>query len=129
MISAFGPTPSICKTLAISATIEYMTSVELVDCQSLAPGSRIDVETKSRHYQIECLGGNAIRISGHPEYCPNPVPARLHGSLDKEGVLEFGLIGRGMRFLFLLNDERPITTSRVLHIHVDRPTVVPPSIH
>jgi hypothetical protein len=110
-----------------------MTSVELVDCQSLAPGSRIDVETKSRHYQIECLGGNAIRISGHPEYCPSPVPACLQGSLDKEGILEFGLIGRGMRFLFLLNDDRPITTSRVLHIHVDRPAVVPaassPSIH
>ena len=45
-----------------------MTTAELVDSHSLAPGSRIDVETKSRHYQIECLGGNAIRISGHPEY-------------------------------------------------------------
>ena len=104
-----------------------MTSVELVDCQSLAPGSLIDVETKSRHYQIECLGGNAIRISGHPECCPSPVPACLHGSLDKEGVLEFGLIGRGMPFMFLLNDDRPITTSRVLHVHVDRPAVVPPT--
>ena len=40
-----------------------MTSAELVDCNSLAPGSRIDVETKSRHYQIECLGGNALPIS------------------------------------------------------------------
>ena len=110
-----------------------MTSAELVDCNSLAPGSRIEVETKSRHYQIECLGGNAIRISGHPEYCPNPVPARLHGSLDKEGILEFGLIGRGMRFIFLLNDDRPVTTTRVLRIHVDRPGAVPsassPSIH
>jgi len=104
-----------------------MTSAELVDCNSLAPGSRIDVETKSRHYQIECLGGNAIRISGHPEYCPNPVPARLHGSLDKEGVLEFGLIGCGMRFIFLLNDDRPVTTTRVLRVQVDRPGVVQPA--
>src|SRR5262245_66384863 len=110
-----------------------MTSAELVDCNSLAPGSRIDVETKSRHYQIECLGGNAIRISGHPEYCPNPVPARLHGSLDKEGVLEFGLIGCGMRFIFLLNDDRPVTPQRVLRVQVDRPGIVQsassPSIH
>ena len=104
-----------------------MASAELVDCNSLAPGSRIEVETKSRHYQIECLGGNAIRICGHPEYCPNPVPARLHGSLDKEGVLEFGLIGRGMRFIFLLNDDRPVTTTRVLRIHLDRPEVVQPA--
>ena len=104
-----------------------MTSAELVDCNSLAPGSRIDVETKSRHYQIECLGGNAIRISGYPEYCPNPVPAWLHGSLDQEGVLEFGLIGRGMRFLFLLNHGRPVTTSRVLRVQVDPPAVIQPA--
>jgi hypothetical protein len=58
-----------------------MTSTELVDCNNLVRGSLIDVETKSRHYMIECLGGSAIRISGHPEYCPEPVPARLHGSL------------------------------------------------
>ena len=57
----------------------------------------------------------------------------LHGSLDQEGVLEFGLIGRGMHFIFLLNDGRPVTTTRVLRIHVDRPGVVltasSPSIH
>ena len=104
-----------------------MTSAELVDCNSLAPGSRIEVETKSRHYQIECLGGNAIRISGQMEYCPNPVPARLHGSLDKEGALEFGQIGRGMRLLFLLNDGRPVTTSRVVRVQVDRPAVIQPA--
>ena len=92
-----------------------------------APGSRIEVETKSRHYQIECLGGNAVRMSGHPEYCPNPAPARLHGSLDQESVLEFGLIGRGMRFIFLLNDQRPVTTSQVLRLYVDRAGVAQPA--
>jgi hypothetical protein len=110
-----------------------MTSAELVDCKSLVRGSMIDVETKSRHYRIECLGGNAIRISGHPEYCPDPVPAQLHGSVNKEGTFELGLIGRGMRLMFWLNENRPITTSRVLHVHVDQPKVgqpkSSPSIH
>jgi hypothetical protein len=104
-----------------------MTSAELVDCKSLAPGSLIDVETKSRHYQIEFLGGNAIRISGHPEYCPDPVPARLQGSVDKEGIFELGLIGRGMRLMFLLDEHRPVTTTRVLSVHVDQPKVVQPN--
>jgi hypothetical protein len=103
-----------------------MTSAELVDCKSLARGSLIDVETKSRHYQIECLGGNAIRISGHPEYCPDPVPAQLHGSVDREGILELGLIGRGMRLMFLLDEHHPVTTSRVLSVHVDQPKAVQP---
>jgi hypothetical protein len=102
-----------------------MTSAELVDCKSLVRGSLIDVETKSRHYRIECLGGNAIRISGHPEYCPDPVLAQLHGSVDKEGIFELGLIGRGMRLMFLLNEHRPVTTSRVLRVRVDQPKVVP----
>src|SRR6266850_8332844 len=95
-------------------TVEKLrvTSAELVACRSLLRGSLMDVETKSRHYRIECLGGNAIRISGHPEYCPDPVPAQL---------LELGLIGRGMRLIFLLNEHRPVTTSRVLREHVDQP--------
>ena len=110
-----------------------MTSAEVVDCKSLARGSLLDVQTSSRHYKIECLGGNAIRISGHPEYCPHPVAARLQGSLDKEGVLGFGLIVRGMRLLFLLDDQRPVTTTKVLSVHVDQPPDVQPksspSIH
>src|ERR1700720_1793968 len=105
---------------------------EGVDLKNLRPGSLIDVEPKSRHYRIECLGGSAIRISGHPEYCPEPVPAQLHGSVDKEGILELGLIGRGMRLMFLLDEHHPVTTRECL-VHVDQPKVVQPksstSIH
>jgi len=103
-----------------------MTSPEVVDCKSLALGSVIDVETKSRHYQIECLGGNAIRISGHPQYCPEPVPAHLQGSFDQDGGLELDLIGQGMRMIVMLDDHGPITTSKVQSIHVDQP-LDPPS--
>jgi hypothetical protein len=93
---------------------------EGVDLRSLRPGSLIDVETKSRHYHIECLGGDAIRISGHPEYCPQPVPAHLRGAIDKKGDVESGVIEPGMRLLLLLNDDHPITTSRVVSVHVKR---------
>jgi hypothetical protein len=104
-----------------------MTTISgpLVDLKNLIPGSLLDVETKSRHYRIECLGGNAVRISGHPEYCPDPVPAQVQGSIDKEGVLEFGMIGRGMRLIVFLNNQRPITTSKVVNIRLDRPKTPP----
>jgi len=101
--------------------------LEGVDLNSLGPGSVIDVETKSRHYNIECLGGNSIRISGHPEYCPEPVAAHLQGSLDKEGAVEFGRIGPGKRLTFFLDGYRPVTTSRVLSVHVDRSAAEPKS--
>lgn len=97
-------------------------STEFLDVNNLAPRSSIDIETKSRRYKIECLGGNSIRISGHPEYCPAPVTAWLHGSVGREGELEFGVIGRGKRLVFFLDQpRRPVTTSRVLHVHVRQP--------
>ena len=96
-----------------------MESVELLDCASLEPGSIVDVQTRSRHYRIECLGGHAVRVSGHPKYCPAPVAAELEGSLTREGALESGLIECGQRLLFVLNEGLPVTTSKVLHVHVD----------
>jgi hypothetical protein len=91
-----------------------------VNLKSLTPGTAIDVETKSRHYWIECLGGDAIRVSGHPEHCPYPVAAQLRGSLDQQGVLEAGVIRRGMRIIFLLNPHLSVTTSSVVSVHVDQ---------
>ncbi len=95
-------------------------SAEEVNPASLPPGSLIDVETKSRHYRIECLGGHEIRISGHPDYCLNPVPAYLHGSINNEGVVVSDLIERGRKVMFSLNGDRPVTTSRVVSVHVNQ---------
>jgi hypothetical protein len=89
-----------------------------VDLNSLRVGSLIDVETKSRHYRIENLGGNAIRISGHPAHCPRPEVAELYGSVNDEGVVEVGLVEPGMRLMFFLHD-RPVTTSRVISVRID----------
>jgi hypothetical protein len=94
---------------------------ESVDLKSLSPGSFIDMETKSRHYHIEYLGGNSMRISGHPEFCPNPVLAELQGFVNREGDFETGAITPGRRMVFLLDDHTPVTTSKVVSVHVDRP--------
>lgn len=95
-----------------------------VNLKSLIAGSLIDLETKSRHYWIECLGGDTIRISGHPDHCPRPVSAQLKGSINEHGVLELGLIKRGMRIMFRLNEHLSLTTSTVVSIHLDQPNGV-----
>src|ERR1700680_1160036 len=97
----------------------YAEVLEGVDLKILRPGSLIDVETTSRHYLIECLGGNAMRISGHPECCPAPVRATLQGSVDHRGMFETGVIGPGRRLFFLLDEHIPLKTSSVLSVHVD----------
>ncbi|MEO8597271.1 MAG: hypothetical protein ABI759_28390 [Candidatus Solibacter sp.] len=95
-----------------------MRTAEFVDYRSLPPGSRLEVETRNRHYDIECLGGSDIRISGHPEYCPTPVAGELQGSSDRLGIMEPGLIGTGRHLNFVVGDCRPVTTSRVIRIRV-----------
>jgi hypothetical protein len=96
--------------------------LEGVDLRSLRAGSLVDVETESRHYRIECLGGDSIRISGHPQYCPKPVEARLQGSVDEDGSVDLSVIEPGARLVFFLN-QRPVTTSRIVRVDVD-PLVV-----
>jgi len=95
-----------------------------VNLKSLTPGSLIEIETKSRHYRIEYPGGDTIRISGHPEHCPRPVTAQLKGSINEHGVLELGIIKRGMRIMFRLNEHLSITTSTVVSVHVEQPNGV-----
>ena len=95
-----------------------MPSAEFVDCKSLSPGTRLDIETRNRHYCIECLGGSAIRISGHPDYCPTPVSGRV---IDP-------LIACGGHLQFLLEDRRPVTTSRVVKVRLHQPGS-PSTIH
>ena len=96
-----------------------MHSAEFVNCEGLAPGSLLEVETRNRHYRIECMGGNEIRVSGHPEYCPEPVPGR---------VLASGLIERGHHLHLLLEGRRPLTTSRIVHVRVQT-AKTPSTIH
>jgi hypothetical protein len=89
-------------------------AAEGVNLKELRPGSFIDVETTSRHYYIECLGGDAMRISGHPKYCPEPVRAHLAGVLE-----------RGRPLKFLLTDYRPVTTTKIISLHVDQSNAGP----
>jgi len=93
--------------------------LEGVSLSSLGEGSVIDLETKSRHYRIEYLGGDQARISGHPQLCPSPVLAQLQGSTGHSGV-ESGFIRPGMHLVFRrLDDHVPITTSEIRRIRVE----------
>jgi len=98
---------------------EQANSLDGLSLSSLDTGSVIALHTKSRCYRIEYLEGGWVRISGHPQLCPTPVLARLHGSKGhSEGFAE-GYIGCGMRLLFeRLDDRIPVTTSEITDIRV-----------
>ena len=96
------------------------TSAEALDLSSLNPGSVVDVETKSRHYRIELLGGDKIRISGHPRFCPTPVLAQLRGAIGDASTVKSGFVSRGTRLVFRpFNDRDSVTTSEITNILVE----------
>jgi hypothetical protein len=98
---------------------EKTEAVEGVYLNSLGAGSTIDLATKSRHYRIEHLEGNRIRISGHPLWCPTPTLARLCGSRSGSSGFADSYIGCGMQLVFeRLDDGVPVTTSVITNIRV-----------
>jgi hypothetical protein len=48
------------------------------------------------------------------------VVAQLEGSVTGQGMIEDGIIERGMRMVFMFEDHLPVTTSKVLHVHWDQ---------
>jgi len=82
------------------------------------PGeSTLEVETQNRSYTIVHCGKGEALISGHPEFCPQPVRVKIEGSNWGGSMLKPSYVGRGMHLEFRHPGyERPIITSRILEI-------------
>jgi hypothetical protein len=87
-----------------------------VDLSRVPPETVLEVRTKNNVYRIVTKGSNLAMISGHPEYCPEPVLAHIKGSTWGGAMLKEHYIGRGMRLEFQLDDSRPVLTSRIIEI-------------
>jgi hypothetical protein len=79
--------------------------------------STLEVETQNRSYTIVHYGKGEALISGHPEYCPEPVRVKIEGSNWGGSMLKPSFVGRGMHLEFRHpRYERPIITSRIVEI-------------
>ena len=86
----------------------------------LPEGSVLQVQTKHHCYTIvKCPNGEAL-ISGHPEFCLEPVPVRIVGCTWGGSMLKVRFIGRGMRLEFVHPTYQSITTSPVVVIETAR---------
>ena len=85
---------------------------------ALPEGVTIELRTENRHYRIFHRGRGDVLISGHPEFCPRPLRAYIHGSTWGGSMLKVGFIGRGMRLEFAPanGNHQVITTSRIMEI-------------
>jgi hypothetical protein len=62
------------------------------------------------------LGDETALLSGHPEFCPTPTEARIHGSTWGGSMLKTKFLGRGMSLEFARPGRRTILTTRILEI-------------
>ena len=85
--------------------------------RDLAHESTLEVQTQNRSYTIVNRGHGHALISGHPEFCPEPVLVRIEGSNWGGSMLKTNFIGRGMHLEFRHPEyENPIITSRIVEI-------------
>ena len=88
-----------------------------VHLEDLALGSRLEVQTQHRLYTVVNCSDGWVLISGHPKYCPRPLPVRILGSNWGGSMLKMRFIGRSMHLEFKHPEYRtPIITSRIVEI-------------
>jgi hypothetical protein len=114
-LQLFAPHPNLSDTVnrhIIQSEIEG--GVFLAD---LPPATVLEIQTQHHHYLAVTLSENSVLISGHPEYCPEPVLVAIAGSTWGGSILKSGFVGRGMHLEFFHPAYRaPITTSRIKEI-------------
>ena len=101
---------------AVNRTIvqsEIEGGVYLTD---LPEGACLEVETENHLYSLKKSGCGRAWISGHPNYCPNPIEVAVGGSSWGGSMLKSSFIGRGMRLEFWHPSHELIKTSRIREI-------------
>lgn len=83
---------------------------------ALPEGATLEFQTLNNRYRILNRGRGHVLISGHPQFCPYPLRAYIHGSTWGGSMLKVGFIGRGMHLEFVPAYGGVITTSRILDI-------------
>ena len=85
--------------------------------RDLPSATVLQIQTQHHCYTALLLGDRSALISGHPQYCPQPVPVKIAGSTWGGSMLKMRFIGRGMRLEFYHPDYRtPIITSVIQEI-------------
>jgi hypothetical protein len=88
-----------------------------VHLRDVLPGTVLEVTTQNRAYTILYKGWDQALISGHPVFCPEPIPVTIHGSTWGGSMIKTRYIGRGMRLEFGHPTYLPIRTSVILDVH------------
>ena len=83
----------------------------------LPPATVLQIETQHHCYTAVLLDNGSVLISGHPEFCPEPIAVAISGSTWGGSMLKRSFVGRGMRLESSQPGYRtPIVTSSIQDI-------------
>jgi hypothetical protein len=87
--------------------------------KDLPDESTLEVVTQNRGYTLTLRPDGLAMISGHPEFCPEPVLVRISGCNWGGSMLKSAYLGRGMHLEYRHPNYRgPIVTSPIVDIKV-----------
>ncbi len=87
--------------------------------KDLPDASTLEVITQNRWYTLVIERDGHAWISGHPEFCPEPVLVWISGSNWGGSLLKTAFLGRGMHLEYRHPDYRgPIVTSPIVDIRL-----------
>lgn len=87
--------------------------------RDLPDQSTLEVATQNRRYTLVVRDDGHALISGHPEFCPEPVLVRISGSNWGGSMLKAAFLGRGMHLEYRHPKFRgPIVTSPIVDIRL-----------
>lgn len=115
LIGMFNPHPNLADEVNRSIIrSEIEGGVFLND---LPPDTVLEIQTMHHRYTAVLLGGSEALISGHPEFCPEPVQVAIAGSTWGGSMLKLQYVGRGMHLEFRHPEySNPIVTSPIQEI-------------
>ena len=84
--------------------------------RDLAPGAVLAIQTRNRSYRLVSLSEESALISGHPEFCPEPVEVQVQGCTWGGSMIKTKFVGRGMHLEFIHPVFRTVITSQIVDI-------------
>src|ERR1700722_520860 len=70
--------------------------------EGLPPDTVLQIRTQHHSYRAQLLGEGSALISGHPQYCPQPVQVVIAGSTWGGSMLKLRYTARGMPLSFTI---------------------------
>ena len=89
--------------------------------EDILAGATVEVKTGNHRYLIQRAGVRTAFLSGHPEYCPEPIQVALQGSRWLDSEIPKCYLAPGMLLQFTTESGVSVLTSQIEEVRLIGP--------